>query len=159
VEELKLEVSALTDDADGRREVGRLAKLRYLVVGSITPLNGITVHARLVDVQTGLIVQTARIAAPSSDELLPLLPQLANLLQMTDERGLAPERGLADRGAANGRPADPAPLPPPPEPSAAGRPAPPPVIVAAPPPRLGQLRADDFDRLPPLPAVLPPPVI
>ena len=159
VEELRLEAGALADDADGRREVGRLARLRYLVVGSITPLNGVTVHARLVDVQTGLIVQTARLAAPSADELLPLLPQLANLLQMTDEQRLAAERQLAEQGAANVRPAEPAPLPPPPEPFAAGRPVPPPVLVAAPPPRFGKLRADDFDRLPPLPAALPPPVV
>ena len=107
VEELRLEAGALADDADGRREVGRLARLRYLVVGSITPLNGVTVHARLVDVQTGLIVQTARLAAPSADELLPLLPQLANLLQMTDEQRLAAERPLAEQGAANVRPAAP----------------------------------------------------
>jgi tetratricopeptide (TPR) repeat protein len=152
--ELKLEAGALADDAEGRREFGRLARLRYLVVGSVTPLNGVTVHARLVDVQTGLVVQTARIAAPSSEALLPLLPQLANLLLMTDEQRLAHERRLAEQ--AEVRPAEPAPLPPPPEPFAAGRPVPPPLIVGAPrPPRPGRLRPEDFDRLPP-PAAPPP---
>src|SRR5262249_5496866 len=53
VEELKLESCRLGEDEQGRREVGRLAKVRYLVVGSITPLAGIAVNARLVDVRSG----------------------------------------------------------------------------------------------------------
>src|SRR5262249_58502046 len=61
VEELKLEQTELSANENGRREVGRLAKVRYLVVGSITPLNGILVQARLVDVRTGLVVQTAKV--------------------------------------------------------------------------------------------------
>ena len=59
VDELKLE----TGDLDGNQNqaaVGRLAKLRYLVVGSVSRLGGVTVNARLVDVHSGLVVQTAR---------------------------------------------------------------------------------------------------
>src|SRR5207237_3888549 len=50
LDELKLDTAGLGDNPEARREVGRLARLRYLVVGSVTPLNGVTVHARLVEV-------------------------------------------------------------------------------------------------------------
>src|SRR5262249_42465880 len=39
LDELRLESNALVDDPAGRQEVARLAKVRYLVVGSLTPLN------------------------------------------------------------------------------------------------------------------------
>ena len=55
---------------DGLREVGRLARVRYLVVGSISPLNGVTASARLVNVQTGVIEQTARVSAPTVEALI-----------------------------------------------------------------------------------------
>src|SRR5262249_3131802 len=70
LDELRLESSQLADNNQARQEVSRLAKVRYLVVGSITPLNGITVQARLVDVRTGLVVQTARLVVATPDELL-----------------------------------------------------------------------------------------
>src|SRR5262249_18731469 len=49
VDELKLQAGDLADNDDGRREVGRLARIRYLVLGSISALGGVTVNARLVD--------------------------------------------------------------------------------------------------------------
>src|SRR5207237_5586011 len=58
LDELKLEAGDLAANDAGRRELGQLAKVRYLVLGSVTRLSGLTVQARLVDVQTGLIVQT-----------------------------------------------------------------------------------------------------
>src|SRR5262249_1915226 len=82
-DELKLQ--GLADDDLGCREVGKAAKLRFLVVGSITPVNGITVEARMVDVTTGLIVQTARTTAAGPDDLAKQLPQLARVLMMNDD--------------------------------------------------------------------------
>src|SRR5262249_48705137 len=84
VAQLKLEASALADDEGGRREVGKLAKVRYLVLGSVSRVSGIVVSARLVDVRTGLVVQTAKVVGASPDEVLAQLPQLAGVLQMTD---------------------------------------------------------------------------
>ena len=46
VDELKLETSDL-DGNQNQAEIGRLAKLRYLVVGSISRLGGVTVNAGL----------------------------------------------------------------------------------------------------------------
>jgi hypothetical protein len=69
VEELKLEAGDLAGNDSGCREVGRLANVRYLVLGSVTPMSGITVQARLVEVKSGLIVQSARIVGQSPDDL------------------------------------------------------------------------------------------
>jgi tetratricopeptide (TPR) repeat protein len=152
VAELKLEASALADDEGGRREVGKLAKVRYLVLGSVSRVSGIVVSARVVDVRTGLVVQTAKIVAASPDELLALLPQLANVLQMTDEQKIAYEQQQAQQAVAVVQAAPPAELPPPPEPPAAEHPAPAPILVTTPrPPDLGGVRVEDFERLPPPP--------
>ncbi len=97
--ELKLEAADLAMSPDGQQEVGRLARIRYLVVGSLTPLNGVTATARLINVQTGVIEQTARISAPTLDALLPRLRTLAQVLQMTDDQKFAFEQGLADQTA------------------------------------------------------------
>src|SRR5262249_27252407 len=155
VRELKLQAGDLSENDSGRREVGRLAKLRYLVLGSVTRLGGLIVNARLVDVRTGLVVQTAKVVAPSPEELIPLLPQLANLVRMTAEQRSAYEQRRAQQAAA-APPAAVAELPPPPEvplpeqPQAA--PLPPALIVSTPrPPELGGVRPEDFDRLPPPP--------
>src|SRR5262249_58911193 len=51
LDELRLEAGALADNEQARQEVGRLARLRYLVVASVTPVCGITVHARLIEVR------------------------------------------------------------------------------------------------------------
>jgi tetratricopeptide (TPR) repeat protein len=148
VAELKLEASDLADNDGGRREVGRLAKVRYLVLGSITRVSGLVVNARLVDVRTGLIVQTAKIVAPSPDELFPLLPQLANVLMMTDEQKIAYAQ-QAQQVAAAVTVAQPVPVPPAPEPPVAEQPAPAPIIVNCPrPPDLGGIAAVDFEHLP-----------
>ena len=86
LDELKLEANDLVASPEGQREVGRLARIRYLVVGSITPMNGVTAHARLVNVQTGVVEQTARISAPNIDILMRRLRVLSRLLQMTDDQ-------------------------------------------------------------------------
>src|SRR5262249_16696488 len=58
--ELKFEQTAL-DDPNQQREFGKLAKIRFLVLGSVQRLAGVSVNARLVDVRTGLVVQTAKV--------------------------------------------------------------------------------------------------
>jgi colicin import membrane protein len=150
VDELRLQGSELAENESGRREVGRLAKLRYLVLGSITPLCGITVNARLVDVRSGLAVQTAKLVVATPEELLRQLPRLANLLMMTDEQRIAYEHQLALEAAAVG-PVVIAPLPPPPEIPVTAQPLPPPIIAnCSRPPDFGGLRPEDFQRLPPV---------
>src|SRR5439155_4339017 len=94
-DDLRLQGADLIDQEAGRRELARLAGARYLVVGSVTPLGGVSVHARLLDLRTGLVVQTGKVTAPTAEALVPLLPQLAALLQMTDEQRLAYEQQLA----------------------------------------------------------------
>jgi hypothetical protein len=123
IEELKLEASSLAQNEDGRREVGRLAKVRYLVLGSVTRLSGLVVNARLVDVRSGLVVQTAKIVAPTPEDLMAQLPQLANLLTMTDEQRVAWEQRQAQQAQAPVQPVAAAAVPPAPEPPVAETPA------------------------------------
>ncbi len=147
LDELKLEATDLAANDEGRREAGRLAKLRYLVVGSVSRTGGITVSARLVDVSTGLVVQTGRVAVAAPEDVVPALPQLAGILMMTDEQKIAFEQQLARQ--AEVRPAQAAaPLPEAPEPVQVEQPPPPVVIQNAPPPDFGGLRPEEFDRLP-----------
>jgi tetratricopeptide (TPR) repeat protein len=154
--ELKLEATDLAANEPGRREAGRLARVRYLVLGSVTAYNGITVNARLVDVPSGLIVQTAQVVARTPEEMRGLLPQLANLLMMTDAQKMAYEQQQAQQVPLV--PVVPeAPLPPPPE---VGQPAPPPLVVYSPrPPDLGGLRPQDFEQIPPVVMVPAPAVV
>ncbi len=152
LDELRLEASAVAASDEARQQVGRLARVRYLVVGSVTPLCGLTVNARLVDVQTGLVVQTAKLIAADADDLMRRLPKLALLLQMTDEQKIAFEAELAQAAAAEVKPAVIAPLPPPPPPPQPGVVvvAPPPIIVYTPRPApVGGLVIADLDALPP----------
>ncbi|HEX5272225.1 MAG TPA: hypothetical protein VFW33_17130, partial [Gemmataceae bacterium] len=135
-----------------REQVGKLARVRYLVVGSVTPLCGLTVNARLVEVQTGLVVQTAKLIATDPDDLMRRLPKLALLLQMTDEQKIAFEAELAQAPAAVVQPAPIAPIPPPPLPPdpAVVVVLPPPIVVYTPRPApVGGLVIEDFDRMPP----------
>jgi hypothetical protein len=166
-EEWKLESNAFFENSEERRELGRLARIRYLVVGSVTPLGGITVQARLIEVETGLIVQTARVTAANLDELLPRLKQLAVMLQMNDEQKAAYEHTLQQSvrplETISARPVDWNELPPPPPPPAqeAMVAAPPLVTVTPAPIPLGGIVLEDFARLPPpvifTPLAPPPP--
>jgi len=163
IDELKLEAGELSANDAGRREVGRLAKVRYLVLGSISPLGGITVHARLVDVKSGLVVQTAKVVAGSPEEVLKRLPLLGQMLMMSDEQKIALEQQLAQQAPAPAPLPVQAPLPPPPPAPVVGQPLPPPIIVYAPRPAVvGVVTPAEFDRLPlppPMGVALPPPVV
>jgi tetratricopeptide (TPR) repeat protein len=154
LDELRLEASDVAASDEARQQVGRLARVRYLVVGSIMPLCGITVNARLVEVQTGLVVQTAKLIAADPDDLMRRLPKLALMLQMTDEQKISFEADLAQSAAAAVQPAviAPLPLPPPvPDPAVIVVPPPPIVVFTPRPAPVGGLVIADFDRLPPPP--------
>src|SRR5262249_59340350 len=135
---------------EGQRELGGLAKVRYLVLGSITPLASITVNARLVDVRSGLVVQTAKVSAPTPEALLKELPRLGTLLLMSDAERLALEQVQGEAVAA----AAPAAALPPPPPEA-GPPPPPPVVADPQPPAFGGLQPHGF--LTPPPAIVAEP--
>lgn len=159
--ELNLEAQELVDSAQGRRELGRVARLRFLVVGSLSSLGGVTLHARLVEVNSGLIVQTARITAPTVEELVPKLPRVAIMLQMTDAQKVAYEEKIQKTAVVVIKPIESTPVvslpPPPPPPAPTVRP---PVAIVtynpAPPP-MGALVIEDFRRLPPVVVVPPEP--
>ncbi len=152
LDELRLESNDLAGNDEARQQVGKLARVRYLVVGSVTPLCGLTVNARLVEVQTGLVVQTAKLIAADPDDLVRRLPKLALLLQMTDEQKIAFEAELAQAPVAEVKPAVVAPLPPPPpmpDPAVVVV-GPPPIVVYTPRPApVGGLVIEDFNRPPP----------
>src|SRR5262249_22339587 len=151
-EEMKLETSNLFETNAGRRELGDLAKVRYMVVGSVSPVGGITVQARLVEVATGLIVQTARVSAPTLEDLEKnRLPQLPIMLQMNDDEKAAYEVELAKAvPVVAALPAEEVtvipPPPPPPEPAAVVKVAPIVTMSAAPIP-MGGIVIEDFNRL------------
>jgi tetratricopeptide (TPR) repeat protein len=160
LDELKLEGGSLAGSPADQREVARVVNVRYVVVGSVTRLGGLVVNARLVEAGTGLVVQTAKVVAPTPDELLPLLPELARPLTMTDEERIRYEQDQARVAQALAPPAADDPVPPPPDAPAADGAMPAPVVVStARPPDLGGVRAADFDDLAPPPADGPPVVV
>ena len=150
VQELNL-VAGFQNNPDQQRELGKLARVRFLVLGSVRRVGAFTVQARLVDSTTGLIVQTGKISAPTFEELLPRLTELTKQLLMSDDEKLAFDQEqirVAQRIApvlAN------APLPAFP---AAGAPLAPGLwFDAAPPPGFGALNVAQFHVLAPPPAV------
>jgi hypothetical protein len=160
IQELKLEAGKFGDNLQDQQAVSKLANVRFLVLGSITRISGLTASARLVDAQTGLVIQTAKIGAATPDELMHLLPELAKMLQMSDELRAAYEEELA-KAAKVIQPVEVGqPPPPPPDPIKKDDPTPvPPVeIVDTPvPPDPGGLKPDDFNQIK-LPPVGQPPL-
>ena len=144
----------LADDPKQQKQVGEAAKVRYLVFGSVSRLAGISVRARLVDVQTGLVVQTGKVFADSVDDALKQLPDLAQQLLMTDDAKMQ-----ADQQQQNAAPpvavvGDKAVVPPAPDPKA---PAPAPNLNAPAPPVAG-VKPDAFKfQAAPADGGLPPP--
>jgi tetratricopeptide (TPR) repeat protein len=146
LDEVKLQSSDLRECA-AQREVGRLARVRYLVVGSITPVGGVTVHARLIEAGSGLVVQTARATAPTLEALLPQLPEVARVLQLSDQQKLAEEAKLV-RSAPPPPPIEPTPIDVVPPPPAETGPAPAPIVTWSPsPPPMQNLVIQDFAAL------------
>ncbi len=165
MEELKFE-QGFVNDSNQQREVAKLAKVKYLVVGSVRRLAGVSVQARLVDARSGLIVQTAKVTAPTVEEALALAPELAKQLMMTDQEkqiyDFQQRERIAQRPAIQVVP-DNAVVPPAPLPPVADAPPPPPAveIFETPPPPLGGLKVEVFQNIPQPPAVgvvlVPPP--
>ncbi len=151
----EFKIDRLADDDLALRKVGQAAGARLLVVGSITPVAGLTVHARLVDVQTGLIVQTGNIVVARLEDLGQRLPQLAEQLLMNDDekRGFEAradnESAVLAKLEAEALPA----LPPPPPVLAEALPPPPLIPARLPPPEQpANLRPQHFQRLPMTPS-------
>jgi tetratricopeptide (TPR) repeat protein len=158
LKELQLEAADLNVNERSRAELGRLAKARFMVLGSISQLNGVTVNARLVDVRTGLIVQTGKVVAATPEDVVAQLPALARILMMSDEQKIQFEREQASRVQL--APPVLGNLPPPPQPPAAQVSLPPPIIINAPrPPEFGVVVIRDFEVIPVAPAVPGPPVV
>ena len=61
----------------------KLKGLRYLVLGSVVRLGSLAISARLVDVTTGDMIQTAKVTAEDAWGLQRTLGELARILQMT----------------------------------------------------------------------------
>ncbi|HYV39384.1 MAG TPA: CsgG/HfaB family protein, partial [Gemmataceae bacterium] len=160
LDELKLEGGTFGTDQD-RQEFGKLAKVRYLVLGSVSRFGGTSVNARLVDVQTGLVVQTAKITAASPEDLLAHLPDLAKMLLMSDQEQFAYQAELAKQAPQIPQVQVDQPLPPPPELPGPGQPVPPPEILDTKlPPNFGGAKPADIGGFQPLPEGQPlPPIV
>ncbi len=150
VGELQLQGGDLLSADEPRRELGKIAKIRYLVLGSVTPtFGGIAVHGRMVEAASGLVVQTAKLVVPSPAELTQQLPRLALMLQMSDTELRAFEQTLGQHTSIpviQSRPIS----PPPPLPhSGLARPV---AIMPYTPqaPAIGGIGYEDFVRLPPV---------
>lgn len=148
VEELRLPPGELLESEGPRRDIGRLTRARYMVVGSVTPsFGGLIVNSRLLEVGSGLVVQTARLVAANPPDLLKQLPQLALLLQMTDGERLQYEQSL--NRLAPVPVIETSPLLPPPPPISTN-PAPPILAYLPRCPNMGNISIEEFNRLPPL---------
>jgi len=164
LDELKLTHTALYEDETGRTEFGRLSRARFVVLGSVNRLSGITVNARLVDTQSGLIVQTARIAAATPAEMSNRLPALARMLQMSDDEKRSYEQAVSDQTRPVAPQAVPDDVPPPPPVPQIEAPAaaPAPIVVFTPrPPEFGRVVIQDFNgfRMIEIGAPAPQPVV
>ncbi|NLW85679.1 MAG: SUMF1/EgtB/PvdO family nonheme iron enzyme [Planctomycetes bacterium] len=62
-----------------------LAGVRYIALGSVVRLGNIAISARVVDVTSGDIIQTAEVSAEDARGLQNALAELARILQMTPE--------------------------------------------------------------------------
>jgi len=69
--------------------VKRLEGVRYLIVGTVTKMGIFAISARLVDVVTGLVVQTAEIESETVTGLQGGLGELAFILQMSNDEKVA----------------------------------------------------------------------
>lgn len=91
-DQLKLHAVDLLVAEQSRKDLSKLLQARYLIVGIISPVSGMTIHARLLDLQTGLVVQTAKLIVPTAEDASRRLPELAAQLLMSDEEKLRYEQ-------------------------------------------------------------------
>jgi tetratricopeptide (TPR) repeat protein len=148
-EDLKLQAGELAGNLKGQGEVGDLLKARYLVLGSVTRFGGLIANARLVDLKTGLVVQTGKVTATTPEDLVKALPQLGAQLLMSDEERLAYEQQQAQQGPQVAQVNADAAIPEPPQPPAANVQNPPPVPVdVLPRPPVGGAGPNDLNQFP-----------
>ena len=69
--------------------VKKVKGVRYLVVGTISRLNTLAISARLVDAFTGEILQSCEMFANDAGSLQACLPEVAAILEMTDQEKTA----------------------------------------------------------------------
>ena len=118
-----------------------------------------------MDTQTGLVVQTARVAAATPEEMTNRLPALGRMLQMNDDEKRAYERATRRAGRPVAPPPATAELPPASPAADPGcRPAPPPapIVTYTPrPPAYGEVAVADYGgfRVIEVGAAPPPPVV
>ena len=86
----------VNNDAKQQTQLGKTINARYLVVGSVHRLIGITIRARLVDTQTVLVVQTGKIIAANMEEALKQMPDLAQQLLMPDDAKMKADQVAQD---------------------------------------------------------------
>lgn len=163
--ELKVQ-QGFADDFKQQQQIGKLSKARYLVVGSVQRLVGVTIRARLVDTQTGLVAQTAKIVAINMEEALNQVPDLAKQLMMNDAAKAAFEQEMQAKAvqpvekAPDKAAVPPAPLAPPQNAADAPPPPPPPPPMVNPaPPVFVQAKEAVFQNLAPQPEVFVAPQI
>jgi tetratricopeptide (TPR) repeat protein len=146
LQEMKLDANSLAIDDENRVEFGRLAKAQHVVLGSVQRISGIHVNARLVNTQTGLVEQTAKIVAASPEEMVQRLPLLARMLQMSDEQKRDYEQKLAQAAKPIQVATPPAQYAPAPQVPSAQLAPPAPIVIYSPrPPEYGTIVVNDFN--------------
>lgn len=107
VEELRFQESDLVSNASVAAKFGRMAGIRYLVIGDVGRL-GNTYHlsARVVDCQSGHIAQKGRIRFRFLDHAEQKLRMLASLLKLTDPNAVVPIAPPVGEPEPPQRPAD-----------------------------------------------------
>ena len=111
--DLNVNLDAVLSDEIGCRELSKLLRMRYLVLGEASGVSGFAAGARLIDLQRGIVVQSARVIGPTSEVVQRSLPQFSAMLMMTDEDRVkyaarlatlgSPPATIAEEAALHGR--------------------------------------------------------
>lgn len=111
MEEAKLQATDLVDNAAKAVKFGRLAGIRYMVLGELNRLGGYRLTVRLVDCQTGQIREKGGVKFRDFDEIDQAIAELLALLKLNDAgvgvqpgRGVSPQPGHNDRRPETGQP-------------------------------------------------------
>jgi len=83
LKEIDLTIALVRDNPE--KVYGKLKGIRFIVLGSVNKLGSIAISARLVNVATGDIVQTAEVLARDAQGLEDALGELAKVLLMTEQ--------------------------------------------------------------------------
>jgi formylglycine-generating enzyme required for sulfatase activity len=83
LKEIDLTIALVRDNPE--KVYGKLKGVRFIVLGSVNKLGSIAISARLVNVATGDIVQTAEVLARDAQGLEDALGELAKVLLMAEQ--------------------------------------------------------------------------